>query len=113
MVKENTLLKTPPYPVEKSIRMLGKNLQTARVRRNLTLQEVADKIGTTAKRVSEVEKGKVGASIAVFVALLWVYDLLPSMENIANPLEDKEGLRLMELKEPKRVRAKKELDNDF
>ena len=113
MAKKNILLQTPPYLVEKSIKTLGNNLQTARLRRGLTIKDVAEKIGTGVKAVSDAEKGKVSTSIAMFTALLWVYDLLQPMENLADPLSDKEGLRLAELKEPKRVRSKKEINNDF
>lgn len=35
----------PPYPVEQTIKRLGVNLRTARLRRNLTIQDVAEKIG--------------------------------------------------------------------
>jgi hypothetical protein len=46
MVARNQLLDAPPYPVEQALTRLGQRLRTARVRRNFTIQEVADKIGT-------------------------------------------------------------------
>jgi len=46
MSARNPLLAAPPYPVEKALKKLGANLRTARLRRNLTIQEVAEKIAT-------------------------------------------------------------------
>lgn len=113
MASQNMLLQAPPYMVKKAIQMLGVNLKKARIRRGLTLKNVAEKIGTGVKAVGDAEKGKISTSIAVFTALLWVYDLIQPMDSLANPLLDKVGLKLSELKSPKRVRAKKEIDNDF
>jgi DNA-binding XRE family transcriptional regulator len=58
MVARNTLLQAPPYPVENALKQLGANLKTARIRRNLTVQEVAQKIGTGVRAIYDAEKGK-------------------------------------------------------
>ena len=113
MTAKNTLIQAPPYPVEKAIRNLGANLRTARLRRNLTIEEVGEKIGTGPRAVSDAEKGKISTGIAVYTALLWVYDLLGPMNELANPAFDEEGLSLSLSKERARGRAKEELDNDF
>lgn len=43
MAQKNILYETPPYAVENSISLLARNLKIARLRRNLTLKEVAEK----------------------------------------------------------------------
>lgn len=43
MVKRNVLQNSTPSAVEKTIKGLGENLRTARLRRKLTIKEVADK----------------------------------------------------------------------
>ena len=111
MTAKNTLIQAPPYAVEKAIKRLGTNLRTARLRRNLTIEDVAEKIGTGPRAVSDAEKGKISTSIAVYTALLWAYDLLSPMEELADPALDEEGLNLSLLKE--RARAKGGLDNEF
>lgn len=111
MTAKNTLIQAPPYAVEKAIKRLGKNLRTARLRRNLTIEDVAEKIGTGPRAISGAEKGKISTSIAVYTALLWAYDLLSRMEELADPALDEEGLNLTLLKE--RARAKEGLDNEF
>ena len=113
MTAKNTLIQAPPYPVEKAIKNLGANLRTARLRRNLTIEEVGEKIGTGPRAVSDAEKGKISTGIAVYTALLWVYDLLGPMNELADPAFDEEGLSLSLSKERARGRAKEGLDSDF
>ena len=96
-----------------AIRGLGKNLRTARLRRNLTIEQVAQKIGTGPRIVMDAEKGKHGTGIAVYVALLWVYGLLHPLSELADPVNDSEGTALGMLEVRERARPKKGLDNDF
>src|SRR5689334_11199071 len=94
MTAKNTLLTAPPFPVEQALKRLGANLRTARLRRNLTIEEVAQKIGTGPKPVADAEKGKASTGAAVYMALLWAYDLLTPIDAIADPASDREGLSL-------------------
>lgn len=113
MAKKNVLLAAPPYPVEEAISRLGVNLRAARLRRNLTIAEVADKIGTGPRAVSDAEKGKVSTGMVVYMALLWAYDLLEPMHDLADPTFDEEGLVHSLSRERIRARGGKELDSDF
>jgi transcriptional regulator with XRE-family HTH domain len=113
MTARNTLITAPPYAVEQALKRLGANLRTARLRRNLTIQEVAEKIGTGPKPVSDAEKGKASTGAAVYMALLWTYALLTPMEAIADPATDKEGLALSGQRERARTGTPQELDSDF
>ena len=113
MAKKNPLLTTPPYAVEQTLKTLGANLRTARLRRNLTIQDVADKIGTGPRAVSDAEKGKLSTGIAVYAAMLWTFDLIGQMEELADPAKDKEGQALALSREPARARQSGEIDNDF
>ncbi len=80
MVAKNQLLQAPPYQVEQALKRLGENLRTARIRRKLTIEEVAQKIGTGRRAVMDAEKGKASTGIGVYAALLWAYDLLAASE---------------------------------
>lgn len=113
MTAKNTLTQVPPYPVEQAIKRLGENLRTARLRRNLTIDNVAKKIGTGPRAVSDAERGKISTGIAVYTALLWVYDLLGPMSDLADPARDEEGLALSMLRERARGMKPEELDSDF
>ena len=113
MTARNILIQAPPYAVEQAIRRLGSNLRTARLRRNLTIEAVGEKIGTGPRAVSDAEKGKVSTGVAVYIALLWTYDLLDQIRDIADPSLDEEGLSLSLSKERARARLKGGLDNEF
>ena len=113
MAKKNALTGAPPYAVEQALKRLGANLRTARLRRNLTIDEVAEKIGTGRRAVMDAEKGRPGASAAVYVALLWSYDLLDQIGEVADPARDDEGLALTNSRERARAPVKGGLSSDF
>src|ERR1700737_2982018 len=68
--------------------------QGARLRRNLTSEEVGDKIGVNRRVVSDAEKGKPSTTIAVYAALLWAYGLTEQLSQLADPETDQEGKAL-------------------
>jgi transcriptional regulator with XRE-family HTH domain len=113
MAARNPLSAAPPYEVTQAIKNLGQNLRTARIRREFTLEEVAEKIGTNRRVVADAEKGKPTTTIAVYAALLWAYDLLSPFEELASPIRDEEGIALSSRKQPTRARKAGGLDNDF
>lgn len=113
MTAKNTLTTSTPYEIEHVIKLLGANLRIARLRRNLTIAEVAEKIGTGSRAVSNAESGKPSTSLAVYVALLWAYGLTESFASLASPELDEEGIRLERANGRERARTKYELDNDF
>lgn len=113
MVAKNPLLQAPPFQVEQTLKRLGENLRLARTRRKLTIEEAAQKIGTGPRAVMDAEKGKPSTSVGVYAALLWAYDLLTPLRDLANPNTDEQGLTLASNKERTRVRKSKGLDSDF
>jgi len=113
MVARNKLLTAPPYPVEQTLKRLGANLRTARLRRNLTIDDMAQKIGTGGRAVADAEKGKLTTGIAIYAAMLWALDLLGQMDDVAAPEKDEEGQALALSRERARARPKAGLDNDF
>jgi hypothetical protein len=113
MAKKNQLLAAPPYPVEQILKQLGNNLRIARLCRNWTIAEIAEKIGTGTRAVLDAEKGKPSTGIVVYMALLWALDLLDHMESVADPARDVIGQRLSLSHERVRSRHSKGIDNDF
>ena len=113
MPARNALSVAPPHAVELALSRLGADLRTARLRRNLTLDEVAAKIGAGRRAVADAERGKATTAVAVYVGLLWAYDLLGGVEHLADPARDEEGLTLARAKERTRARRGEGLDNDF
>lgn len=107
------LLESPPYEVESALKTLGANLRTARLRRNLSLAEVADKIGVSRQVISEAERGKATTSVAVYVALLWAYGMAQQAAALADPAADDEGHRLASRRDRRHARTPQALDDDF
>jgi transcriptional regulator with XRE-family HTH domain len=113
MAARNKLLESPPFPVEMAMHRLGEDLRIARIRRKMTIAEVAERIGTGPRAVMDAERGKASTGLVVYAALLWLYDQLHQLDNVASPTSDEEGLALELARAPVRVRKSKGLDNDF
>ena len=115
MSTRNALTTTPPYPVEQTIRQIGANLRTARLRRNLSIEQVAEKIGAGSRAIRAAEQGRVSTGVGVYIALLWAYDLLDPAMELADPGKDETGLSYLAEKERQRASARNRtmLDNDF
>lgn len=102
-----------PFQVEKRLTELGSNLRIARIRRGLTIQAVAEKIGVSRWAIMDAERGKPTTGIATYLAMLWAYDLLEDAAGLADPLADKTGLALANADQRQRVRQAENLDDDF
>lgn len=102
---------TLPHSVEIGIRKFGQNLRAARLRRNLSIEDVARRIGVSRFVVADAEKGKLSTGIAVYAALLWTYRMLDQLTEIATATNDKDGAALVLTRE--RARAPRALNNDF
>lgn len=113
MSTRNQLLAAPPYPVEQALSALGRNLRTARIRRSLTIQDVAEKIGVGRRVVADAERGKPSTGVAVYVALLWALGLIDKLADVADPSKDEEGQTLALARERTQARRKRTLNNDF
>jgi hypothetical protein len=61
----------------------------------------------------DAEKGKASTGIVVYAALLWLYDQLYELDDVADPSKDKEGLSLERVRQRIRVRKSKGLASDF
>lgn len=113
MVAKSPLLKAPPYQVEQALKTLGAHIRTARLRRNLSLQELAEKIGVERHVVSAAEKGKPSTGIAIYAAMLWAMGLIDQLAEVADSDRDDEGKTLARLRERAKAGGSKGLNDDF
>jgi transcriptional regulator with XRE-family HTH domain len=114
MPQTSKRIKTPPASVEMALIQLGKNIRTARLRRRLRLEDVAQRLGISRYVMSDIEKGKPSTAIASYLGALWVLGLLKDMQTVADPDRDSEGKILEKSRTPKTAgKRKKALDNDF
>ena len=84
--------------------MLGRNLRIARIRRCLTLEDVAGRVGVSRLTIAELEKGKPGTSAAAYFGVLWALGLLHQADGLAAPHADDEGQALELARLPRRAR---------
>ncbi len=102
-----------PSKAKESIKNLGSQIKLARKRRQWTIAELAQKVGVTSPTIIAVEKGESTVSIGVFISALWTLGMESELAQISNPT-DQEGIKLMNARLPKKVKAKKRtMDNDF
>jgi|SRR5579863_711261 len=113
MSKRNTLTMAPPFEVEQVLKNLGANLRTARLARNLSIEQAAAKIGVGYRTVATAEAGKPGTAVGVYLALLWIYDLLRQAHDLADPLRDPLVQRAARARQRAYPTRKGALDNDF
>ena len=103
MSQSNLPGKALPPAITNSIRQIGKRIRIARLRRNLTMEEMASRMYITRKTLARLEKGEPGVSLAVLASALWVLGLDESLQYIADPARDTVGLFHEQKKLPKRA----------
>ncbi len=113
MSRRTSITQSPPSAVEEALRRLGRNLRTARLRRRLRIQDVADRLGVSRFTVADLEKGKPGVSAASYFGALWSLGLLDHTDELADPDRDEEGKILESARRPTQARLRRRLDNDF
>jgi transcriptional regulator with XRE-family HTH domain len=105
--------RTVPFQVERALEVLGYNIKTARLRRNMSLQEMAERLGMHRTVLSDAERGKPGTAVAVYAGMLWAMDMLPDLQSVADPDSDSHGLALARSEERERASAPRGMNNDF
>lgn len=113
MPNKSGITQGPPAAVEDAIRRLGRNIRTARLRRKLRIEDVANRIGASRFTISDLEKGKAGSSMAAYAGVLWALGLLEGMNEVADPDRDEEGKTLESARSPRQAPRRRRLDNDF
>jgi transcriptional regulator with XRE-family HTH domain len=113
MSKRNALTMALPFSVEQPLRTLGANLRIARLARNLSIEQVAAKIGVGYRTVATAEAGKPGTAIGVYLSLLWVYGLIGQVHELADPVRDPLVQRAARTRERAYPTRRGALDNDF
>jgi len=81
------------------MRVYAENLRTARLRRGLSVAQLAEKAGVSVRTLHRIERGEPGVAFASVVNVLWAMNLLPA---IADPTTDEGALR-MELSRTRRT----------
>lgn len=94
------------------LRQIGNNLQLARKRRNKTVRQAAEMMGTSLSSVRRMEAGDPSVRVETYLTALDVYQLDHTLR-FADPEDDRIGLALEKQRLPQRVRTRKEKRLDF
>lgn len=101
--------------IESYLQTVGRNLRTARSRRQLTQQDVADRLNVDRRTIARAEDGEPSTSFKVILSLLDLYGLAVQANELASPESDEVGKGLEARRAPKRIHSNSGLDlsNDF
>lgn len=84
---------------------LGENIRLARLRRDLSAEQVAERAGIGRSTLTRLEQGNEGVSINIYIKVLSVLGLEDDLCKVAE--DDLVGRRLQDAKLTTRIRASK------
>ena len=113
MPRVSKISKSLPAAIEEILIRLGRNIRTARLRRRLSMEELAERIGISRYVMADVEKGKPTTSIAAYIGALWALGLHGDIRKLADPDADEEGKILERARSPRTAPKRKIIDDDF
>ena len=103
-----------PFEVEQMTLLVGQHVKTARLRRNMTQDELADSVGIARKTLYRLEKGAPATSVGTLFAVLWKLGLLEDAQALAHPDQDEHGKILAAAQLPGRAsKSNPKIDLDF
>lgn len=92
---KNTMATKLPRKLEQHMSIVGEQIKLARLRRNLTIAQVADRATCSRLSVSRIEKGASTVSIGIYLRVLYALQLEDDILWLAK--EDKMGKALQDL----------------
>ena len=113
MPRPSKIAKHPPAAVEDALERLGRNIRTARLRRRMPQQQLAQHMGVSRFVVADIERGKPTTGIATYLGALWALGLLAHMRDVGDPDRDEEGKTLERARSPRTARPRRSLSDDF
>ena len=113
MTRVSKISKSPPAAVEEMLNRLGRNIRTARLRRRLSMEELAERIGISRYVLADVENGKPTTAVVAYVGALWALGLHKNIYELADPDRDEEGKILERARSPRTAPKRKIIDDDF
>ena len=113
MPRVSKISKSPPAAIVEILNRLGRNIRTARLRRRLSIEELAERIGISRYVLADVEKGKPTTAIVAYIGALWVLGLHKDIRELADPDRDEEGKILERARSPRTAPKRKIIDDDF
>lgn len=91
-------LQAPPDTVEPGdpvalLQLLGRHLREARLRRNIAVEQLAQKVGVTRKTVYEAERGNPATGVGVYVRIFCALGIEEQLVDLATEEREYEELQ--------------------
>lgn len=102
---KNTMGTKLPRKLEQKMEIVGEQIKLARLRRNLSIAQVAERATCSPLTISRIEKGMPTVSIGIYLRVLYALQLDEDILWLAK--EDKLGKSLQDLALKTRERASK------
>ena len=102
---KNTMGTKLPRKLEEKMKLMGEHIKLARLRRNLSIAQVAERATCSPLTVNRIEKGSPTVSIGIYARVLYALQLDDDLLLIAQ--DDKQGRLLQDLSLKNRQRATK------
>ena len=100
-------IKTKSLRAQRSLRQLGKNLKTARLKRGIAIRDFAARAGVSDRTVMRLEKGEEGVSAGTLAMALLVLGEIDRLDGLLDPASDDTALLLDRDALPKRIAGKR------
>ncbi|HEY4368971.1 MAG TPA: helix-turn-helix domain-containing protein [Steroidobacteraceae bacterium] len=114
MANVSRISRSPPAAVQSLLVQLGRNIHVARLRRQMRLEDLAERVGLSRYVMSDIEKGKPTTAVAAYIGALWALGLTEDLHTLADPDKDDVGKALEAARAPTTAtKRRKTLDNDF
>jgi transcriptional regulator with XRE-family HTH domain len=84
-----------PRSLEQKMEIVGEQIRLARLRRNLTIAQVADRATCSPQTVARIEKGAPTVAIGIYLRVLYALQLEDDILHLAG--DDEIGRRLQDL----------------
>ncbi len=93
-----------PIPAIRALRKLGKDLSSARRRRRITIQLMAERAGVSRATIGKIEKGDPTTSMGAYAAVLFALGMTEQLGDLVDAVYDLTGRQLIDEQLPLRVR---------
>ena len=94
-----------PRKLEQKMQVVGEQIKLARLRRNLSVAQVAERATCSPLTVSRIEKGAPTVAIGIYLRVLYALQLDDDILSLAN--DDELGRALQDMNLPQRERSSK------
>lgn len=93
-----------PLPVKAALRKLGQDISSARRRRRVTMELVAERAGLGRATIGKIEKGDSSVSMGGYASVIFVLGMADRLKDLIDANHDLVGRDLEEEHLPQRVR---------